>query len=90
MEKSKLYLRKWLVILNSYTSGPGINFSTEDAEIASTQPLTWSKHWYYGHENICDLYTVTCYELATELWLPETFVITLFESSFRNTSHFMA
>ena len=26
----------------------------------------------------CDIYQVTCYALKNELWLPETFVITLF------------
>ena len=30
-----------------------------------------------GHENVV-ISTVTCGVLATELWLPETFVITLF------------
>ena len=27
---------------------------------------------------LCNLSTETCYTLTTELWLPETFVITLF------------
>ena len=30
-----------------------------------------------GHENVVMISTVACYVLATELWLPETFVIIL-------------
>ena len=35
-------------------------------------------HLYYGTCKCYVISTVTCYVLTTELWLPETFVITLF------------